>query len=401
MEIARRIGEPVQIGVSLNWMGNWYTNEDDPNLAMQHHQEALHIFEGLGNPRDLANTLDLLGLAHLFTGDISASLPYFNRSIDLYRQLDDRPRLASSLLGRANTVSALVYLASAAAIPSAKAVDDYREALSIAEQIDLASEKAWGYYSLGILHIMHGHFGRAQTVLNKGLRIATEIKHREMLIGNRFARGILLIELFALDQAKEELESTLVLAEGLNSQIWIHFVRGALAELYLMLSEHKAAEACLNKVISSNSPMNTLGRRYCWARKAELALIQDDPTLSLDITNRLIASAPGMSHQRVIPYLWKMKGKALAANGDKENARLHFQEAIESAEETGEKFLIWRIRQDLGLLLQSMGHDEAAEKELVLAQRNVHQLAASINEETLKEKFYQGANEILKVGILR
>jgi hypothetical protein len=48
-----------------------------------------------------------------------------------------------------------------------------------------------------------------------------------------------------------------------------------------------------------------------------------------------------------------------------------------------------------------MGHDEAAEKELVLAQRNVHQLAASINEETLKEKFYQGANEILKVGILR
>jgi hypothetical protein len=96
-----------------------------------------------------------------------------------------------------------------------------------------------------------------------------------------------------------------------------------------------------------------------------------------------------------------MKGKALAANGDKEIARLHFQAAIESAEETGEKFMIWRIRQDLGLLLQSMGHNEAAEKELILAQRTVHQLAASINDETLKEKFYQGANEILSVEKFR
>jgi phage shock protein A len=35
--------------------------------------------------------------------------------------------------------------------------------------------------------------------------------------------------------------------------------------------------------------MDTMGKRYCWAKRAELALSQGEPDLALGIVERLIA----------------------------------------------------------------------------------------------------------------
>lgn len=68
LDLARRMDDPAVLAGSLNWMGNWHANAEDPLTAVAYHQEALEIVEELGDRRDLANTLDLLGLAHLLGG---------------------------------------------------------------------------------------------------------------------------------------------------------------------------------------------------------------------------------------------------------------------------------------------------------------------------------------------
>ncbi|MFL7867708.1 MAG: AAA family ATPase, partial [Anaerolineales bacterium] len=105
LELAHRLNEPTLLGNSLNWMGNWHTNDENPQKAIAYHQEALNIFEDLGDRQALANTLDLLGIAHLMEGDIPASVRYYDRSIMLLREIDDRPRLVSSLIARAVNIS--------------------------------------------------------------------------------------------------------------------------------------------------------------------------------------------------------------------------------------------------------------------------------------------------------
>ncbi|MFL7868577.1 MAG: tetratricopeptide repeat protein, partial [Anaerolineales bacterium] len=105
LELAHRLNEPAMLGNSLNWMGNWHTNDENPQRAVAYHQEALNIFEDLGDRQALANTLDLLGIAHLMEGDIPASVRYYDRSIMLLREIDDRPRLVSSLIARAVNIS--------------------------------------------------------------------------------------------------------------------------------------------------------------------------------------------------------------------------------------------------------------------------------------------------------
>ncbi len=260
LELARLIGEPAFLASSLNWMGNWHTNDENPTKAAAYHHEALTIFEDLGNRRELANTLDLLGMANLLAGDLGASVQCYDRSIAYCRELDDRPRLASSLMGRATTVPMLVLLASVSvALPRDPALD-IEEAYQTAMEAALVSEEVWAHWALGLYHMIQGQFGQALKDLQSSLRIASDIAHREWVVASRFALGILYVELFAPHQALEQLKVALTLAKELRSPQWIHLASGALAGAYLMLDDQKSAQACLETVIITANAHGHIGQ---------------------------------------------------------------------------------------------------------------------------------------------
>jgi tetratricopeptide (TPR) repeat protein len=171
----------------------------------------------------------------------------------------------------------------------------------------------------------------------------------------------------------------------------IHIASGALAGACSLLDDLTGAQTCLEAVLSAQTPMDTLGKRYCWVRRAELALAQGDVALALDIIDRLIASAPGMSPERVITFLWKLKGEALAAMGHLEQACSFLCAAAENARATEERFLLWRIHASLGRLYWTMDRQREAEKEFSVAGEFVEALGDTIPDETLKDNFLQGA----------
>jgi tetratricopeptide (TPR) repeat protein len=163
-----------------------------------------------------------------------------------------------------------------------------------------------------------------------------------------------------------------------------------------MLDDRKSAQTCLETVISPQAPMDTMGKRYCWARRSELALAQDDPALALDIADRLIASAPGLSPGRVITFLWMLKAETLAALRRREDALSLGHAALENARASGERCLLWRAHARLSRLYRVSGHQEAAERQLSAARALIDELAATIPDETLQYNFRQGASLMLR-----
>jgi class 3 adenylate cyclase/tetratricopeptide (TPR) repeat protein len=396
LELARRMDDQAVLADSLNWIGNWYANDENPIRAVECHQEALRIFKGLGNQRNLANTLDLLGIEHLLSGDLTASAEFYDQAIALFRELNDRSRLISSLMGRATIVSLLVLLAS---VPPALPLDAQRgfeEAIRIAQEIDSAPDVAWAHWSRGLLYTVQGQFGPALDVIQDGIHIASEIGHREWEVGNRFALGVLYGELFAPEFARQQLEKALNLAQELQSRYWVHHVTGALAAAYYLLDDQSLAQTCLEKVLSPQTPMDTMGKRYCWARRAELALAQGDPALALEITDRLITSAPGILKGQVITFLWMLKGNALAAIGLSDEACSLLHAARENAQATGERFLLCRIQARLERLSCFTENGREAEEELPTARMLIEELATTIPDEALKKNFLQGALKTLR-----
>jgi tetratricopeptide (TPR) repeat protein len=232
--------------------------------------------------------------------------------------------------------------------------------------------------------------------IHSGLRFASTIEHREYEVANRFALGVLYIELLAPEQALQQLKGALNQAEDLRSQLWVHHITGALAGAYYLLDDWTSAHTCLEAVLTADTPMDTLGNRYCWARRAELALAQGNSALALDVVERLIASALGMSPGRVITYLWKLKAEALASMGHREEAHALLHEAIENAQATGERFLLWRIRAILVRLHQAMGRQSEAEREFATARELIQELADTVPDGELRDNFLRRAHERLR-----
>ena len=395
LELARGMDNKAFLAGSLNWIGNWYANNENPVQAAACHQEALDIFIEIGESGGLAKTYDLLGIANLLRGDLSTSVRSYDRAIDLFREMDDRPSLVSSLIGRGTTVSLQVLLATAPAIAPPPAQEDLEQAVQIAREIHSVPEEAWAHWSLGLLYTVFGEFGRALGIMQNGLQLALEIGHGEWIVGNRFALGILFNELLAPREARHQLEKALDLARDLQSQYWIHHVIGALVPTYTMLDDLPGALNLLESVISTETPMDTMGKRYCWARRAELALLQEDPALALDILDRLIATAHGKSTNEVISFLWMLKGEALRELGEKVKAASHFQAALANAQAYRERFLMWRIQASLGQLYQAINQPTQAEQAFSAAGELIHELASNIKDEALKEGFLQGAYRTL------
>jgi tetratricopeptide (TPR) repeat protein len=392
LELARRMDEPAVLAGSLNWMGNWYLNTEDLLAAKAHHREALEIFERLGDRQGLAATLDLLGITNLLGGDAAAGVACYDRAIALFRELGDRPGLASSLTGRGHagcaTYSSLAMISS---FTPKQARRDFEEAIRIARDIGSPASEAWALWSLGLLHMVQGQFGKGLEVTQRSLAIATDIGHREWIVGSHSILGSLYVEMLAPKQARVHLEQALVLAKELRSQHWIHQATGSLAAACRLLSDTAGAQTCLETVLSPDTSMDTLHKRYCWVRRAELALCQADPGLALDITGRLIATAPGMSPGRVIAFLWKLRGQALAALGQVDEALTLLEAALDNAEGLGERAFVWGMHVSLAQLYTAVNQQPEAEQALKAARTLIEELAATIPDQALKGNFRQRA----------
>jgi len=396
LELALRIGDPKVYAESLNWMGNWYLNQEDPLAAVEHHEKALEIFEPLGDRRGLATTLDQLGIASLLGGDITACVGYYDRAIPLFRELDDQSHLGSSLTGRGHagcsTYTLLTLVASALPISPRR---DFEEATRITREIGSPAGEAWVHWSVAQLETVQGRYGQALEAIQCGLDIANQIGHREWIVGNRWALGRLYVELLAPEEARQHLEVTLKLAKELGSRVWLRSVTGTLVAAYCLLDDGRQAQLLLESVLSPETPLDTLGKRYCWARRAELALCQGDPALALEIVESLIASAPGMSPGCVITFLWKLKAEALIALGDIGEAHSLLLAAIENAHATGERFLLWRVHTSLGRLYHVMGRQLEAEEEFASAYKLVEDLADTVPGGELRDNFLQRAHAMV------
>ncbi|MFN2129448.1 MAG: BTAD domain-containing putative transcriptional regulator [Anaerolineae bacterium] len=397
LELGRSMDDPAVLAESLNRLGNWHLNVEDLPAAIAYHRQALDIVEQLGDPAEVATTLDLLGLASGIRGDPTAGVAYYDRAIALFRQLQDRPGLASSLTGRGVVGGSAYYsLTLVLPTPSVDSRHDLEEALRIARQIDSPSAETWALWAQSLIYSGHGQFGLALQAGHRALDIASTVGHHERVVASRSILGAVYVELLAPEEARAQLEQALTLAEHLQSRHWIHHATGALAAACCLANDLACARTYLEAVLSPGTGMDSINKRQCWVRRAELALLRGDSSLALDIVERLIASAPGMSPGRVIPFLWKLKADALATEGQTEKARSLLLAAVDHAQAPSARFLLWRLHASLGRLYCVTDRQLDAETEFATARQLIQELADTIPAQELRDGFLRRAYGMLE-----
>ena len=394
LALARTLDDPAALAHSLNWLGNWHVNVEQPQKALHYHQEALATFHALSDLHGEASTLDLLGMASLLSGDLQQSSMYYEQAIDLFRTLDERWRLPNSLT---SLMCCGGYYDTGTLVPAVDFAESLHKgelALKIASEIGRRSEEAFALIHIGMCLGPRGQYARALEVAQRGLAIAEEIEHRQWMSAGHRSLGALYLDLLELTEAQQQAEQALALAQEVGSQHWTRIASGFLAFVFLAQHDVTRAESLLNTVFGPDEPTQTAGQRLVWYARAELALARNDPQRTLHITDQLLATAVGLTSESDIPHLAKLHAEALIKLKQVAEAETLLQQARAVALERELRPLLWRLDLTLGQLAHSQRRYEEAEQRFTTAQETLEELASSLPDEALQRRFLQHAHAL-------
>ncbi len=390
LTLARGMDDPITLAHTLNRLGNWQVNVEQPLEALRFHQEALTLFQQAHDVQGIAQTYDLMGMANTLGGDLVQASAYYQQAVTIFRELEDRQGLASSLttlmiLGEGGGYETGTMVPATTSF--ADSIHFGELALQTAREIGQRSAEAYALFALAQYMGPHGEYARVLEAAQASLTIAKQIEHRQWLTSAHWQLGALYLDLLAPPEAQQHLEQALTLAHELGSWNWIRIVSGFLAPLHLLQQDLTKAESILTAALEPDAAMQTIGQRLVWTARAELALARSNPGLALDITDRLIASAANLTDEYVIPLLWKLRGEALAALHRSEEAETMLQAAQEAARTQGLQSLQWRICVSLAKLYQGQGRNKEAEQAFATARTIIEELANTLADESLRDNF--------------
>jgi DNA-binding CsgD family transcriptional regulator len=393
--LAESLNDPALHARSLNRIGNWYLNVEQPHEALRCHREALALFEQLHDTHGIAETQDLLGMSSYLGGDLIGGTTYYRQAIALFDEHGNGAGLTSSLA--TTTLRATTYqtdmLASAASL--AEVLSEAERALKIARDIGQRSAEAYALMLLGLCLGSQGEYSRALATDQQALAIAEEIEHRQWQAAIHTVLGGAYSGLFALPQARSHFEQALALARETHSLFWTHIATGYLASASILLHDYTRAETLLHSTFNPDRPARTMGQHLIWGAAIELALAQGYPQQALDIIDRLIPSDMQTDREKRGLRVLKLRGEALAAWQRIAEAEIALKAAQALAITQGARPMQWRIEVSLGNLYRSQGSNTEAELAYASARRLIEELASSVTDEALREHFLQQALAML------
>ncbi|WP_376794212.1 helix-turn-helix transcriptional regulator [Thermogemmatispora sp.] len=393
--LARHIGDARTIAHSLNRLGNWHLNIEQPAESLRCHQEALAAFQAENDQQGLAETLDLLGMAYYLNGEMVQGIACNQQAVALFRRLDDRRGLVFSL-GQLTLACGLDMAGSTALVLSfGEAFGAGEEALRIARETGQHSAEAFVLFNMSMLLATRGEYAQAWKFLQEGLGIVEQIEHRQWLIFGSLGMGWYLLDLLDPPEAQRRLERALTLAHESGSVYWMRVVSGFLALACLAERNMTRAASVLDAVLEPGAPMQTTGQRVAWYARAELALAQGDPGTALHIIDGLISSNRNLSAGQSDPRFLKLRGEALVALRREAEAEAMLCAAREAACRQVWRPLLWRIDLALGKLYRAKARQQEAEQAFSAARALIEELAADVPHEELRAHFLSQALALL------
>jgi len=390
LELAQVLASPSQQGHTLNRLGNWLINVGQVEEGLRMHHEALALFEELHETQGIAATLNVLGVDYAFSGDLLNTARYYEQSIALLRAGGDPRALSSSLSTFAYWSSSCLTETTFAILGTKEAcLRSTTEGLQLAIQADWPSGQAFAELVAGHIRASFGEFGAALAHAHEGLHLATDIAHHVWMAASYYVLTHIYALLLAPHLALQQAEAGLALGRESVSTWWFNCLTTYAALAHLQRQELAQAEALLVTIMPRDKPPRSLAeRRAAWVW-GELALLQGKPLLALERAEHLLASAPGANEVRSqpIPTLLKLKGEALLALSRLDEAHAALEEAKRGARERGDPSLVWRVQRSLGQVYRRLKLEEQAQGEWAAAREIIAQLAATIEDEAVREHF--------------
>jgi DNA-binding CsgD family transcriptional regulator len=407
LALARVSGDPARIARSLNRVGNWHLNLEQPESARRDHEEALTLLKGIGDARGVAETVDLIAMACHIAGDESAAIIHYEHAVTLFDALGDRRGIAPAkaltpLCGPSHHCSS-VRFGWSDSIPRVLATE---EPVRLAQEIGWRAGEAFCRILVADCLAWRGVFDRALPLARGALVIAEELDHLEWRAAASRILGIIAYDLGDLDEAVHTLERAHSLALELGSRTWTRWTAAPLAialgrsgdapRAHAILDAAAAPAAVMNGLPTHGDERPTLGERHLELARSELLLWCGDPAGALAAVDRLIRQeweiaaeeSRAVEGEVVLPRHALVRGEALLALGRVEEAVVALGTACDAIDACFAPPLLWRAHAALGHAHRRLRRRLDARAAFDAARRVAGELAERIPDEPLRGSFH-------------
>jgi DNA-binding NarL/FixJ family response regulator/Tfp pilus assembly protein PilF len=395
LEQAERLADPTLQARSLNHYGNWLVNIGRIEEGLHAHHAALRLFEEQHDIQGMAESLDLLGITYGMCGDRVKAVEQLGQAIALFRQLDNTPSLISSLAMRVIQAMPGSNETSFCSLRTQdECTQDASESLRLARQIESLAGQAYAENALAFALLSFGELGQALAHTHEARRIAAEIEHKQWMVATLHTLAYVYVLLLAPALALPILEAALALALPLGSAFWNATLATLQGRAHLLNRDLPAAQAALQAIMPSDQHPRIVAERQVALAWGELLLAQGKSGEALQIAEHLLASVPGQApgqSAQPIPHLLKLQGEALLKLARVEEAATALEEAREGALARTARPVLWTIHRSLGRVYQHLRRPEQARQENAAGRQLVRELAATIDEPSLRDHFLRAA----------
>jgi DNA-binding NarL/FixJ family response regulator len=393
VELARELGNSSILAQSLNRVGNWHLNRGRALEALPLHQEALSLFQERNDRHGVARTMDLSAIVSFRLGDVIQGTTYLEQAIPILRDVDDRQALVNTLTNLASLAQFETEVLGE--LNYRHLADLSKEALQIARGFHWSQGEARALIPGAMNQSQAGDYARALEWLGRANAILEAIGHRESFARLHLTSGQILIELLALTEARQRLEAGLALAQELGAGFLTLSAIARLATASVLQNDLVRAQELLDTWLPTEYPKArlTIHERSLWGGRAQLELAQGNPGRALEIIEWLLASTVNLAQHgpHAVPYLSRLRARALAALGHMQDAEAELQGTLPVASRQGQRSMLWRLHADLGNVYRAMGRRDAAERKFSSARTIIRDLANNVPEGALRNNFLKQA----------
>jgi len=210
LELAQAHGDTVSAAFIAHDLGNSLYIEGSVDEARRYFHQALLHWRKIGNPGDLAMTLQALGLIHHHQGEYAEAQNRYEESLEKARDSHNRRLEAYALLNSGDLQRDQGHIA--------RALELYEEALEVASTVGQSGLMLYILAAQGDAYRLQQDLARARQTLTEALDQSERQGLEEPLALSHLAFGALAIQERAIDVAEEHLQTALALLQRVGMQ---------------------------------------------------------------------------------------------------------------------------------------------------------------------------------------
>ena len=221
--------------VAFTALAGVHQSMGDYETAIQHHSQALRVFEKVGDFWGVAVVLHNLGMIHQDQGDYAEAQARYEQSLAISRELGAKSGIASSLhnLGRIHQDQG----------DYAEAQARYEQSLAISRELGDKNGIANSLHQLGTIHGEQGRYVEAQARHEQSLAMLMEMGNKRGIANSLHQLGMIHYLQGNYAEAQARCEQSLAMRVEIGDKLGIGDSLGAMGTLHAAQGNYPEAQA--------------------------------------------------------------------------------------------------------------------------------------------------------------